>query len=296
MRRAWLGVVLALLTCPAHAAAPEGARLWSVAEQRIVDPAAAIAAIKDAPVLILGEVHDNALHHRLQAWVVGEIAKAGRKPAVVWEMIRRDKAAALAAAPPDAAALGRALGWTEQGWPAWETYQPIAEAAFAAGLAMLPGDASRAEYRALGHAGLGSLAPAESARLALGTPLPAAAEAVLLDDMYTGHCELVPRDKLGVMVALQRFRDAQLADAALGAGPAGAILIAGNGHGRADYGVPRYLAARGSRFAVVLAIEGDESAIPKSATGQPVADYAWLTPAASREDPCIALRETMPRR
>src|SRR5262245_7310833 len=122
-----------------------------------VDPARLAAALAGADFVLLGEKHDNPDHHRLQAWAVSALASAGRRPAVVWEMITADQAPALAtyqASPtPNAAGLGPAIGWEKTGWPAWSFYQPIAVAALAGGMAIVPGDLERSVIRAVSRQG-----------------------------------------------------------------------------------------------------------------------------------------------
>ncbi|MFQ5626157.1 MAG: ChaN family lipoprotein, partial [Methyloligellaceae bacterium] len=101
-------------------------KIWSARERRFVTPRWLADALAEAKFVLIGETHDNADHHRLQAWLIDQIAtgrKPARKPAVVMEMISLDQSNTLAAylARPDANAsgLGPALGWAKRGWPAW---------------------------------------------------------------------------------------------------------------------------------------------------------------------------------
>jgi hypothetical protein len=89
--------------------------------------------------------------------------------------------------------------------------------------------------------------------------------------------------------------------AADGAGADGAVLIAGAGHVRADFGVPRYLAWRDATAAVVtvgLVEVRAEATRPQdyAAVGDGDAglyDYVWFTPGrgAERGDPCAELEK-----
>ena len=289
----------------AHAGDALAGKIWSVREKRFVAPAALTDALAKADFVLIGEVHDNPDHHRLQAWLIDEIAK-DRKPAIVMEMISLDQEPALQAymASPgsDAAGLGAALDWGESGWPDWPNYQPIAEAVFRAGLALLPGDPSRTTIRSVSSGGFDSLAPGERTRLALDGPLPGKLAAALDEDIRESHCDLLPEAALGPMAQVQRFRDAALAGAlAEAGGEGGAILITGNGHVRTDRGVPWYLARRAPETSMssVMLLELDEGENSVAGLtvagpdGEPAADYFWFTPRAEREDQCEKLRQRL---
>jgi len=288
---------------PLQSGHPLAGQIWSAGEERFITPPALANALAETKLVLIGESHDNADHHRLQGWLIRAIAK-GRTPAIVMEMINRDQAAALDAylARPDAdaAGLGPALDWAKSGWPDWSMYQPIAEAALPAKLRIVAGNPSPATIRSISRGGLGSLEEDERKSLALDRPLsPALAEA-LSDDIRESHCGLLPEASIGPMTQVQRYRDAALAEALLEAGENdSAILIAGNGHVRSDRGVPWYLfrlAPDASMASVVLLEITDDAQtiddlIMAGPGGTPVADYFWFTPRAEREDPCEGLRQ-----
>ncbi len=113
---------------------------------------------------------------------------------------------------------------------------------------------------------------------------------------------MAPESVVPRIVLAQRLRDAAMAQALVDAATAsGAILIAGNGHVRADLGVPVYLQApglpdAGARSLSVGLIEvTDDDARASDFPRQVVAahpgfDYLWFTAPAAREDPCANLR------
>jgi uncharacterized iron-regulated protein len=92
------------------------------------------------------------------------------------------------------------------------------------------------------------------------------------------------------MVWAQRGRDAAMAaalrDARIARPDALAVLIAGNGHVRHDYGVAPLL-LQSEPAARVLSIGFVEDG-PDS--GPAVFDLAWITAAAVRDDPCAGMR------
>jgi uncharacterized iron-regulated protein len=98
------------------------------------------------------------------------------------------------------------------------------------------------------------------------------------------------------MALAQHGRDAQMARVLVGAGPEGAVLIAGSGHARLDRGVPYYLALE-APGAPVLSIAFVEVASGKTDPGS-YADaragayhYLWFTPRVTDEDPCAAFQK-----
>jgi uncharacterized iron-regulated protein len=256
--------------------------------------------------VLLGEKHDNPDHHRLQAWVLRALIAAGRRPAVAFEMLSHDEAPALAdhlaAAPTDAAGLGPAVGWTRRGWPAWAMYQPIAEAALGAGLAIVPANLPVAAARALTRGEPAGLDAGFAARYGLErSPAPAVATA-LAAEIREAHCGHAPEWLVPGMVAAQRARDARMAESLLTAGGDGAVLIAGAGHVRVDRGVPAFLrqAAPGIALASLAFVEvvperaGPEAYAAGSERRLPF-DYVWFTPATDDTDPCVRFRRPLER-
>jgi hypothetical protein len=90
---------------------------------------------------------------------------------------------------------------------------------------------------------------------------------------------------LDPMALAQRARDATMAERMLAAPARPVVLIAGDGHARADRGVPAQLRARspGARVVAVAFLEVQADA---RAPGPGPYDYVWYTPRATDEDPC----------
>jgi len=296
---------IAAMFLPASAIAdhPLTGKIWSVRGKRFVTPQTLAQAVREARYVLIGEIHDNPDHHRLQAWLI-ENAATGRKAAVVMEMIARDKAPALRAylAKPGANAegLGAAVDWKERGWPEWKTYQPIAEIALRLKLPIHAGDIDRPTVKSVGRKGLGALESERLKTLKLNKPLGEPMKNALLDELFDSHCKLVPRNAMRPMFNVQRLRDAVLTDSLINAAANGsAILIAGNGHVRADRAVPWYLSRRAPQARILtvmlLEVETDakapEDLVPAGPDGEPAADYVWFSPRAEREDQCEALRK-----
>ena len=109
-----------------------------------------------------------------------------------------------------------------------------------------------------------------------------------------GHCGKLPESVVPRMAAAQRARDAVIADALIARAPAGAVLIAGNGHVRRDLGVPVQLAVRAPQrsalaVGIVEVIENAtraEDYVAPAAGDAPRFDFAVFTPRTARPDPC----------
>jgi hypothetical protein len=105
------------------------------------------------------------------------------------------------------------------------------------------------------------------------------------------------------MIGAQRARDAQMAEAMLQApGGDGAVLIAGAGHARTDFGVPAYLRRIDPEplvvsiaFVEVDATRRHVEGYAERLGGQLPFDYVWFTPAVDDEDPCEKFRKSLER-
>lgn len=261
-------------------------KIWDVAGARFVDSGEVESRAAAARFVLLGEKHDNADHHLLQARLIRAIARHGRRPRVVFEMIDADRAPelseALAAHPRDVDAIGRALSWKTSGWPAWPLYRPVFEATLAAGLEPVAGNLSRQRRR-------------ELRRGRETIEIPAEVRSALERGVREGHCGLAPETMIPMLVSVQAARDLELAKALLAADPDdGAILIAGAGHLRRRVGVPRFLPAGAVLAIAFLEVDADELE-PAAYARESGFDLIFFTPRADAIDPCVRFREQLER-
>ena len=290
---------------PAHLGRgnPLVGRIWSVADSRFVTEDELFARLAAQRYVLLGEKHDNPQHHQLQAKVVAALIKAGRKPAVAFEMIDEGQGPALdaflAGRPTSAAGLGTAIGWEATGWPDWVLYAPIAEAALAAGLPIRTANLSRDGVHAVASEGWTALAPERVSRLALTTEPSEETRAAMSEEMRASHCGLLPDDSIAPMVRVQRVRDGLMAEALAKPGSDGAVLIAGNGHVRRDRGAPWYLALLDPAPAAIVSFlevadgKTDAVAYGKTFDNRPPFDYLWFTTRVDDTDPCERFRDQL---
>lgn len=241
----------------------------------------ALDNLPPADVVILGELHDNPIHHRHQARAVAALAPR----AIVFEMLTPAQAARITPANrDDPRVLAEALDWTGSGWPDFAMYHPIVAAAPQARI--LGGGLPRDEVRRAFETGAAAVFGPEAARYGLDLSLSGAEQDAREAEQASVHCDALPAEILPGMVAAQRLRDATLARAVVQAarvGRAPVIVITGNGHARRDRGIPAYL-ARAAPELSVLSI-GQFEAAPK---GEPPFDLWLVTAPAARDDPCAA--------
>lgn len=277
-------------------------RIWVPAEQSFVDPAGLLSRLRSATCILLGEKHDNEDHHRLQAWIVRALVAGGRRPAIAMEMLDTDQSVALrgylSRHPTDAGGIGAAVGWDRKGWSPWPIYAPIVQPALDAGTRILPANLSRPTIKAVARDGIGTLDPAQVAALRLGDPLPPVDHARMRQEIIDSHCRMLPDAMIEPMVTVLKSRDAFMASVLVeGANlPTAdvAVLIAGGGHVRNDYGVPWHLRRLAPAKEVVSLtflevrdgeFDPDRYAMLFNVDELPF-DYVWFTPRVDDADPC----------
>jgi len=271
--------------------------IWDARERRSATRTTLEAACARADFVLIGETHDNPDHHRLQLELLEAIVRAGRRPAVVLEQVDREHQAALdrarAERPGDAGYVADAAQFDRRGWH-WPFYEPLVAFALAHGLPLVAANLSRRDASAVVERGYDALGADTAARLGLLQPPDAAQVAAIEAAVREGHCDKLPERVVPRMAAAQRARDAVIAEALIARAPAGAVLIAGNGHVRRDLGVPVQLAARAPQrsalaVGIVEVIENAtraEDYVAPEAGDAPRFDFAVFTPRAARADPC----------
>jgi uncharacterized iron-regulated protein len=286
----WITVCLLVVTTSCGTTAREGSaaaqltgRIWDLRAGAFVTDGVVRGAVRAAPVILLGETHDNPEHHRLQRELLAEAVASGRRPALVMEQLDREFQAAL---DTERKRTGRTADtvldagqFNRRSWQV-EGYRPLVAVALESGLPIIAVNVSRNDARSIVR---------DPARAAL-PPVAKRVEDDLAAEIERSHCgEKTPPALLAGMVAAQRARDVAMAQALTREEERGAVLIAGVGHVRADRGAPIYM----SRRPLVIAfIEVDpERGEPKDYFDGAFAtaasfDYAWFTERAGRPDPC----------
>ncbi len=230
------------------------------------------------PVVLLGEVHDNAAQHALRLDAFRAALAAGARPALVLEQFDRDKQPAidrlLAATPaPDADALIAAAG--PVGWK-WDYYRPFIALALQYGLPIVAANVARDEARQVMREGL--------AAHGFNAAVPDEVLAAQAADIEASHCGMLDKTTANRMALAQVARDQAMARALVTHAERGAVLLAGNGHVRTDIGAPRWLppAVRARTEAIGVLETGDETT---------AYDRRVFTAPQPRPDPCEAMRK-----
>jgi uncharacterized iron-regulated protein len=281
-------------------------RPWDVAASAYTTPEHVFERAAAARFVLLGEKHDNPEHHRLQAAVLRSMAEAGRRPAVLFEMLdttQQAKVDRYRARPGGASGLGDAVGWQASGWPPFATYQPIVEVALTYQLPIVAANLPPSDVHAVAERGLSALDTATATRLGLDRPLPPGLEQPLEQELAEAHCGMLPVAMLPTMALAQRARDAAMAERLAATDlSGGGVLVTGGEHARRDRGVPLSLARlRPERSVVSIAFveaidgQGDPRAYAASfAASRLPFDFVWFTPRVSEEDPCAAMKRARP--
>ncbi|PZP27160.1 MAG: hypothetical protein DI603_22535 [Roseateles depolymerans] len=248
-------------------------------------PAPLVAARSSAPPLLLfGEVHDNVQQHALRLQVFKTLLDSGARPALLMEQFDREHQETIdhlrnasRGGVVDAQRLIDAATTPESRW-AWELYRPYIELALAHDLPILAANVSRRDARLVAARGL--------AALGFDAAVPSDIARRQAELIVASHCGWVDEAQALPMAQAQIARDQFMARLLEQQLERGAVLFAGNGHVRRDFGVPRWLSppARARAVSIGLLEEGDED------SGNAF-DRAVTTPRQPREDPCASMRD-----
>ena len=248
-----------------------------------------VQAVRVSDVAVLGEVHDNPRHHQLRGELLRQLPAASKTVVaehLSWRLRFKEGGELLTGL--------QAAGFDDQGW-GWPLHQPLFEAVTAMQMPLvggnLPGETIKEVFKTRGQ----SLPEAVRTLLAK-TPFDEQQRKAMNEEIDQGHCGAMPASMFDGMAAVQRGRDAAMAEVALAHLPS--IVLAGNGHAWKHLGVPFVVnkAVPQLRSVSVLFMEWDNSR-PNSekqaflAELAPQADYVWLTPLQAREDPCAKLNK-----
>ena len=269
----FLTLALALITAVSHA---EVINLHTGSE---VSDAALVEILKSADIVLLGELHDNKFHHELRGNLISRFADSKRS--VVSEHLPAPLQVTFAS---DTKADLEAAGFDPEGW-GWPVHQTLYDRLREKGLAVFGGNLPREEARQIFLQGANGL-PERMAKTYAQSRLDEKSERALDRDLVDGHCGKLPDKYLLRMRFAQRITDLSLSHVLLDHRPA--VLVAGNGHVRKDYGVPQVLLSVAPELRVVsigfLERDNNSPELLKSVLGR--YDYVWLTERAERSDPC----------
>lgn len=242
-----------------------------------------INELADAPLVLLGEKHDNPDHHALQLWLLQALEARRPQGSVVMEMLTLDQQTTVSQVQrqiqsgEQAEDLPQALNW-HSGWD-WQQYAALVSHSLQQPYPLLAGNLNRDALMAI-YRNPPQLTGVESTR----------ADVIehLTEQIREGHCNKLPEAQLPAMLAVQQQRDRSMAKVLLEA-PKPTLLIAGAYHVRYDLGVPLHIHdlqnAEPLKQIVVILAEADQEVDSGSA------DFIWYTPAVVETDYCADVKE-----
>ncbi len=276
VRRRWRAACIAVFAGSAMSAGAQVIDLHSgdeISEQALAE------RLRGQDVVLLGELHDNARHHQLRGELIGRFARPGTT--VVAEHL--PTGAPVSFAGPLREDLDVA-GFDGRGW-GWPLHEPLFNAIRTSALPLVGGNLPKGYSKQLMAGGDAALTEALAGPYRQA-PLAPQATARLDGDLVDGHCGQLPGKYLAPMRLVQRATDISLSNALLSHLPA--VLVAGNGHVRRDYGVPQLIDALAPSLKMssvgFYERHGDRQELIKSLAGR--YDYVWLTEPMERSDPC----------
>jgi uncharacterized iron-regulated protein len=243
-------------------------------------------------VLLLGEVHDNAMQHALRIAAFQKLLNTGARPALLMEQFDREHQGAIDSLraspdPIDATAVISA-GAGSSSWN-WTFYRPFIDLALTYNLPILAANVSRTEGRRVMSQGLAASGFEAAVPPDISNALGSAIEA--------SHCGMLDGATAQRMVPVQVARDQFMARLIEANAARGVVLLAGNGHVRKDVGVPRWLSAatRAKTESHGYLEAGDDTGLAKSGAANTAYDVVNFTAAQKRDDPCEAMRGKGPK-
>ena len=255
-----------------------------ISDMAPISVAQLVQAVLSSDVAVLGEVHDNPRHHQLRGELLRQLPAASKTVVaehLSWRQRFKEGGELLTGL--------EAAGFDVKGWD-WPLHQPVFEAVTAMNMPLmggnLPGESIKEVFKTRGQ----SLPEAVRSLLAKA-PFDVQQNKALEEEIDQGHCGAMPASMFEGMAAVQRGRDAAMAEVALAHLPS--VVLAGNGHAWKHLGVPFvvYKSSPHLHTLSVLFMEWDDTrpSLEKQAFLAELAsqaDYVWLTPAQSRENPC----------
>lgn len=277
-------------------------KIWAVSDNRFVEKEHVIKELLESNYVLLGETHDNPLHHAYQADMLNALNQSNRKASIVLEMLTDKQADSLISnSPQDAGQFFDTVKWEQSGWPPRETYKPLVEMIIDTEYRYFAGNFERKTLRELIKTN-GASAPEEMTDLVAAVIFDEGTIQDMRSDILASHCGMIPPKMIDGMLLGQRLRDAIMARTLVKKRSGGTgVLIAGSGHTRTDRGTPAYITqlepgAKIFSLAWVEVEQGfeDPEAYAEAWHAESLPfDYVWFTARVKRSDPCEEMKQYM---
>lgn len=217
--------------------------------------AEALADLASARIVAVGESHDDAAHHKIQAEVLTALAARDPRVAVAFEMVGFEDQAVLDSYMSGALSESGFAVWWKANWGFdFALYKPIFDAAKAAGVPAYGLNAPIGLVKAVSKGGLASLSPADRARLPFKIEQSADPRyRAFVEESVAGHGPLTPdqlKNRLEAMAVWNETMGEKAA--AIAATGRQVLVVAGQGHVLYKAGVLESALRRGAGSAKVL--------------------------------------------
>ncbi|MGB8666152.1 MAG: ChaN family lipoprotein, partial [Serratia inhibens] len=235
-----------------------------------LSPDRLLARLAAQPRVIVGEKHDNPYHHRIELWLVQNLAQQRPQGSVLMEMITPNQQANVDKVKQDLLEnpavrderVAQLIDW-QKGWK-WSLYGEVVMAAMRAPYPLWSANLDREEIMAFYR----------QPRFPQGRlSVRPAVQKALEETIRVSHGGKIEPQQLHAMLAIQQQRDRRMAERLLAA-PTPTLLIAGGYHASKWVGVPLHvqdLQPGAQPTVLMLAEQGAQ------VDGQ-MADYLWVTP------------------
>lgn len=274
---------------------PLAGKIWDIQSHSFIDEAALTEQVNKADVLLLGETHDNPVHHQIQQKLLQARIESGARPALMMEQLDSENQPVL-----DKILAGSNRDEVLRGVNALvkfsnaEAYQPLLVTAVDNRLPVIAANVPNARLQRVVWNGYSAYDAVELKRLAVEDVWNDSRQNYLVKHMGGAHCGRLRDELRAGLTRSQRLRDALMVDSAVSSIERGVVGIVGSSHARRDIGLPLYFAARvpSAHLLSIGFIEVSPGTVDPaayeadSATGEAPFDVIWFTPRVERSDPC----------
>lgn len=241
--------------------------------------------------VLLGEQHRNEEHHRLRGELISSFSSD--KIVVVAEHLDFGKTVSW---KDDLQVDLEQGGFSAKGWK-WPVHQSLFEPLKKSSIELIGGNITREDAKAVAMGGVGKL-DASIAEVLKATPYTPQASEALAKDIKIGHCNALPEGMLTPMSLAQQAKDSAMSLTLLRSVKPIRFLVAGNGHVRKDYGVPRVLKGvyPDEKTLSVGFVEEAEFSGKNTQEYRELYDVIVVAGNSPREDHCAKFKEQMAKK
>lgn len=257
-------------------------RIIDLASGQVITQQMFVQALAKKSYILLGELHDNAEHHRVRAELIQALKPS--RPTVIAEHLSYGQKFV---EQGNLLQGLQAAGFEPTGWD-WPMHAPLFSAIVSDAIPLLGGNITLETARKLVREGEVALPEALRSYIVQAT-LGEDDQKRLDADLLDSHCGHIKSSMLSGLRLAQRGRDAAMFSAMLEVEKP-AVLVAGNGHVRMDYGVPVFIKALASADAFIsVGFVEDTDDFDTSLSGlKQQYHYVWVTAHQDRENPCAS--------